>query len=407
MRHPATSMPHAVAPADEARQAPMATPRICFVGLHNLPVLSPQYGAHGIGGEQVQQTLLARALKRRGFDVSMVVADYGQRDGEPVDGIMLFKAHRLEGGIPVLRFIHPRFTGLWRALGRANADVYYVSIAGPHLGFVALFALLHGRRVVFRIASDADCDPARLLIRYARDRWLYAFGLRHTAVLLAQTDQQVLAMQEHYGLHSRVASMLVDPGGPWRPFEERDIDVLWVGNFLPLKRPHWILDLARRRPDLRVHVVGGAQPGHEGLFQAVADEARSMPNVCFHGRLPYQETNHLFDRARVFVNTSEIEGFPNGYLQAWRRGTPVVTFFDPDHVVVRQGLGAAVSSMNAMAAEAGRLARSPQDWLAAGARCRRFMDERHGEDAVLAPYVQSLAPWHVPTPHTPPPCMET
>ena len=86
MRHPATSMP-IVAPADEAWHTRLATPRICFVGLQNLPVLSVQYGAHGIGGEQVQQTLLARALKRRGFDVSMVVADYGQRDGEPVDGI--------------------------------------------------------------------------------------------------------------------------------------------------------------------------------------------------------------------------------------------------------------------------------------------------------------------------------
>ena len=60
-------------------------------------------------------------------------------------------------------------------------------------------------------------DPARLLIRYARDRWLYAFGLRHAAVLLAQTDQQVRAMQAHYALPSRVASMLVEPGGPWRP----------------------------------------------------------------------------------------------------------------------------------------------------------------------------------------------
>jgi len=386
---------------DDTQQARLTAPRICFVGLQNLPVLSPQYGAHGIGGEQVQQTLLARALKRRGFDVSMVVADYGQPDGKPVDGIMLFKAHRLEGGIPVLRFVHPRLTGLWRALARAQADVYYVSIAGPHVGIVALFAMLHGRRLVFRIASDADCDPARLLIRYARDRWLYAFGLRHAGVLLAQTDQQVRAMQEHYGRPSRVAAMLVEPGGPWRPFDRRDIDVLWVCNLLPLKRPRLLLELARRRPELRVHVVGGAQPGHERLFEQVAAEARSLPNVTFHGRLPYQHANELFDRARVFVNTSEIEGFPNGYLQAWRRGTPVVTFIDPDQVVARFGLGAAVSSMNAMAGEATRLARTPHDWLAAGARCIRFMDQHHGEDMALTPYVQSLAPGHVPAQHTP------
>jgi hypothetical protein len=38
--------------------------RICFVGLDNLPVLAPEYRSELIGGESVQQTLLARALAR-------------------------------------------------------------------------------------------------------------------------------------------------------------------------------------------------------------------------------------------------------------------------------------------------------------------------------------------------------
>jgi hypothetical protein len=369
-----------------------ASPRICFVGLQNLPVLSPAYGSHGIGGEQVQQTLLACALASRGFAVSMVVADYGQPDAQTVRGVELFKAYQLEAGVPVLRFVHPRLTRLWAALARADADVYYVSIAGPQVGIVALFALLHGRRLVFRIASDADCDPRRLLIRHARDRWLYAFGLRHAQVLLAQSVQQVQSMQAHYALQARLASMLVEPPGPWIPFEQRDIDVLWVGNMLPLKRPHWVLDLARRVPELRVHVVGGAQPGHQALWDDVAAEARGLANVRFHGRLPYHDVHQLFDRTRVFVNTSEVEGFPNGFLQAWQRGAPVVSFFDPDHVIAQGGLGAAVTSMDELVREATHLAHSADDWQAASARCRRYMADHHGEDQVLVPYLQSLAP---------------
>ena len=380
--------------ADRDGAQPLADPRICFVGLQNLPVLSERYRQHGIGGEQVQQTLLARAFARRGFQVSMVVADYGQADGEVIDDIRLFKAYRLEAGVPVLRFVHPRLTGLWSALARADADVFYVSITGPHLGIVALFALLHGRRVVFRIASDADCDPSRLLIRFARDRWLYAFGLRHADVLLSQTASQARALEHHYRLSSRLAAMLVDDPAAIRPFEARDIDVLWVGNLLPLKRPLAVLELARRLPGLRFELVGGEQPGHRDLYERVAAEAAALPNVVFHGRVPYGETVALFDRARVVASTSDTEGFPNTYLQAWRRGSPVVAFIDPDHVITRFGLGAAVGSLETMAAELERLATSRDAWETAFRRCRGYMDDHHGESRVLAPYLHALAPGH-------------
>ena len=82
--------------------------KICLVGLENLPVLAPEYREHTIGGESVQQTLLARALARRGHDVSMVVGDYGQPDGAQWAGVRVFRAYRAAAGLPVLRFIHPR-----------------------------------------------------------------------------------------------------------------------------------------------------------------------------------------------------------------------------------------------------------------------------------------------------------
>lgn len=376
------------APARSATRR--AHPRVCFVGLENLPVLSRAYDRHGIGGEQVQQTLLARALARRGWDVSMVVADYGQADCARVDGITLHKAHRLEGGVPVLRFLHPRLTGLWSALRRADADVYYLSCASMQLGVAAAFARLHGRRVVFRIASDADCEPDRLLIEHARDRWLYAWGLERADVVLAQSAHQARRMRANYGRDSRVASMLVDPAQRVSGFDARDIDVLWVANLRPLKRPALVLELARRLPGLRVHVVGGALPGHEALHDEVRAQARALPNVQFHGRVPYHETRDLYERARVFVSTSELEGFPNSYLQAWRCGTPSVAFFDPDGLVLSQGLGATVESLDGLVAHTRLLAIDAQTWQAAHVRCLRHMDAHHGDELVLQPYVEAL-----------------
>src|SRR3974377_839687 len=150
-----------------------ATIRICFVGLENLPVLAPEFEEHGTGGAQLQQTLLAKAFVRRGYPVSMVVGDYGQEDGASWSGVRTFKAYSASEGIPVVRFLHPRWTKLCAALQRAAADCYYVSCAGAQVGQVAMWAARNKRRMIFRVASDADCDPRRLLISYWRDRKLY------------------------------------------------------------------------------------------------------------------------------------------------------------------------------------------------------------------------------------------
>ena len=208
--------------------------KICFVGLENLPVLAPEFNQHGIGGEQVQHTLLARALAQRGHTVSMVVYDYGQDEGAVWNGVTTHKAYRQDAGIPVFRFIHPRWTGLWSALRRADADVYYISCAGMQLGLAALFCQRYQRKLVFRVAHDTDCEPEHLLIPYWRDRKLYEYGLRHTNGILVQSVTQQQAMLRNYGLHSEVAEMLVD--APEKSFS-RDIDVLWVNNLRQFKRP--------------------------------------------------------------------------------------------------------------------------------------------------------------------------
>lgn len=364
--------------------------KVCFVGLDNLPVISREHNRHGIGGEQVQHTLLARALARRGLQVSMVVADYGQPDGLEIDGVRLHRAHGLEEGVPVLRFVHPRLTGLWRGLTRADAEVYYVSTASAQLGIVAAFARRHGRRVVFRIAHDLDCDPQRLLIRLWRDRKLYEWGLQRADVVLAQSEQQRTALKTHYGLDSHVAAMLVEPAAQDLAFEARDVPVLWVNNLRPFKRPDLALALAARLPDLRLHMIGGPQSGHEDLFAATRRDSAALSNLLFHGRVAYHDVNDYYERARVFVNTSDSEGFPNSYLQAWRRGVPTVSFFDPDGLIRRFGLGHAASSLVDMASAVDRLVHRPDEWAAASRRCQQFMDERYGDETVLKPYLEAL-----------------
>ncbi len=359
--------------------------KICFLGLDNLPVLAPDYRQHAIGGESVQQTLLGRALARRGHEVGMVVGDYGQADGARWDGILVYKAFRPDAGLPVLRFLHPRWTGIWSALARADADLYYTSCAGMQVGLLAWFSRRHRKRFVFRAASDSDCDPAQLLVRYARDRWLYAQGLRSADAVLVQSAAQAAALQRNYGRRGRIAGMLVQAQPP---AGVRDIDVLWVGNIRRVKRPDRALELARRLPQFRIHMVGGPLPGEETLFDRVSRTASDLANLKFHGRLPCAEASALYSRARLLVNTSDVEGFPNSYLQAWASGVPVVSLIDPDDVIAHQGLGIAASSPGDIADAARHLLSDAAALSAASDRCRSYMAREYPEERVLAPYLE-------------------
>lgn len=364
-----------------------AAPHICFFGLANLPVLAPGFGEHGIGGEQVQHALLGKALVERGYRVSMVVGDYGQPDGAIWSGITTYKAFKPDEGIPVLRFVHPRWTRMWSALKRANADIYYASSAGMHIGLIALFCRMHGKKMVYRVAHDNDCNPeaVKVLVKYARDRFLYRLGVNRVDAVLVQSEQQKSALVKHYGLDSHIASMLVTPHAP-RTEVERDIDVLWVNNLRQFKRPDIVLKLAEAMPHLRFHMIGGEENGFADLYAEVKRRAARLPNLVYHDRVPYSEVNRFYERAKVFINTSDSEGFPNSFLQAWIRGAPVISFFDPDGVIRRNGLGLAVDSTEKMAEGIQRLVSDPAAREAIARDCIRYMQSHYDADVILAPY---------------------
>ena len=362
-------------------------PHICFVAPATWPVLAGDAAIPVVGGAEVQQKLLATALARRGYRVSMICLDYGQPEGVRVDGVRVYKMHKPDEGIPVLRFLHPRLTSLWRALKRVDADIYYQRSAAPQTGFIAAFCALHGKRSIYAGASDADFTRGgQEHIQYKRDRLIFEHGLRRVDRIIVQNPVQRERVLAHHGRESTLIANCYAP--PAQARADRAGYVLWVGALRAQKRPEIFLDLARRLPQHRFVMIGGGDRGRRG--EAYADSirmaARALPNVQFKGFLPYPEADRHFDGARVLVNTSPFEGFPNTFLQAWARGVPTVGFVDPGARRDGQAVNRIVRGIAQAGPEVELLMSDDLAWRDASQRVLAHFRECHSVDSVLDSY---------------------
>jgi glycosyltransferase involved in cell wall biosynthesis len=365
-------------------------PRICFVAPTTWPVLAGSTSIPVIGGAELQQSLVARSLAARGYEVSMISHDYGQPDGTVVDGIRIHNMHAPDEGMRVVRFVHPRLTSLWKAMKRADADIYYQRTSAVHTGYVAAFSRMHKRRSIHAAASDVDFIKGRQDIRFARDRWIYEYGVRNVHTLFAQNPNQQESLKKHYGREATLVPNCFEapPGAKGDPRGY----VLWVATLRASKRPELFIELARRMPRHTFVMVGGQDGGPRGLEYArgVREAAARLPNVQVRGFVPFAEADRLFDGARVVVNTSEYEGFPNTFLQGWSRGVPTVAFVDTRSRHEGEPVYEVARDFEHACASIGRLMSDDLAWERASRRVSAHFKSRHSVDAVVGLYETEL-----------------
>ncbi len=315
--------------------------KVCVVSLN----IASYFGVTGevrFGGAEVQAAFVARALRTAGDDVTLVVADLPAGAALPYPAENAFFS---PDGLPGLRFFHPRWSGVMAALERADADVYYQRNAGMITGLTAMFCRRRRRAFVYGAGSDGDFHPRDVSIPGARDRMLFRYGLRRSAGFVVQNEKQ-LASAKPLGLPVRLIPngvLPVEPAG-----DEARSAIVWIGSLWSLKRPDRLLDLARRLPEREFIVLGGDMPSEAAYSARIRAEAGKIPNLKMMGRRPHGEVETVLRRAALLVNTSETEGFPNAYLEAWSHGVPVVTFNDVDGIIRASGTGVVVESMDEM-----------------------------------------------------------
>lgn len=324
------------------------------------------------GGAELQIALLARELAARGIEVVIASGDTGQPDGIVHDGVKIRNAGKFQtGGIVDTAAALPKVA---RLLREERPDWVFL------LGWTTWLFLFHVLQPVFGFRLGFICGlDSEVNGEFRRENPVRGFffecAMRRCDVRFAMTgDQERLFARR--GMECGFYRNLILPRTA-PPAAEKTTDLLWVSRCQPIKRPHLFLDLVERLPEARCRMVCPNEDA--GLWESVRRRATGLANLEFIERVPYHEIQAVYDSAKIFVNTSEWEGWPNSFIQSGLGRTALLSLdVNPDRLFeeFRPGVFAA-GRFDGMVEGARHLLGHPAELAEAQAGAARFVAELH------------------------------
>jgi glycosyltransferase involved in cell wall biosynthesis len=335
------------------------------------------------GGAERYMWLQTRALVNAGWTATIgtwTALKPGQR--ESIDGVEFVGVERIYPVRAVERF-----------LAAERPDWCHWFGSNHMLGPAALLGKLKGVRTVFSAQFDDDVRPMKALPS-RRHLWpFYAAGLWASDCIFLQHGGQLAELPSSLRAKACVVPGIVQVPSAYVEHRARRPYVAWVGVLRQPKRPDLLIDIAQQCPGVEFVVCGGPS-GHRsppGYSEAIIKRFSSVPNIRYLGHVAPERAISVISGASLLLSTSDAEGFPSVFVEAWASGTPVVTLrIDPDGVIARQRLGAACDGVTAAANAIGHLVRSVDERQEMAARCREHVIRRHSAANAVAVVQEAL-----------------
>jgi glycosyltransferase involved in cell wall biosynthesis len=365
--------------------------RECFDVVFYAPWAAPLLGGSSFGGAtgggETQAVLLATAFARRGLRVAIVVMAGPDELPASVEGIRIIRQERRWSGGRLGRA--ELAIGALRAMASVETDFLIQMNAGPTTGVAALVARIRGARFIYMSVHVVDFEFGSLEPRNLNVK-LFEWGVRKASEVVVQDAGQARLCEERFGHEPVVINSIATRA---EPRTERPEAFLWVGRLQQWKRPDAYLELARAVPEAEFWMIVVPQESEPlETRRRVSAAARELPNLRLLEPRPREALGDLLNRAAAIVSTSDGEGMPNVFLEAWSRGVPALALsFDPDGMIARHGLGLwANGALPTLAEHARSLWHDRDDQAELAQRCLAYVRGEHGEEQVVERWIATF-----------------
>ena len=238
-------------------------------------------------------------------------------------------------GMPIIAFGGPnrgRFYRLalwlkvWKTLKQLNRECQLTGIVSFWLGECAFIGNRFARRYKLQHYCwllGQDARPGNNYVKLA--------GLKGDQ-LIALSDSLSKEFNTNYGIKPQhIIPPGIDPTMFGAPIPEKHIDIMGAGSLIPLKQYHLFVDIVKKLtlsfPSLKTAICGKG-PEMENLKRQIKNNGLEK-NIKIKGELPQRDVLALMQRSKIFLHTSNYEGFGVVLTEALYAGARVVSFVKP------------------------------------------------------------------------------
>ncbi len=216
---------------------------------------------------------------------------------------------------------------IWKTLKNIRRQHTVIGLFSFWCGECAFIGRYFGKRYSIKHYSwicGQDARKTNKWIRFIRPR-----GQQLAAISFSIVNE----FYKNHGIKpAHIIPNAIEPGSFPPPLsQERDIDILGAGSLIPLKQYDLFTDIVasvqKAFPDIKAFHCGVGEEKEK--ISAQIKSLRLENNFRLLGSTPHEELLQLMQRTKVFLHTSNYEGFSTVCLEALYAGAHVVSFVYP------------------------------------------------------------------------------
>jgi glycosyltransferase involved in cell wall biosynthesis len=259
---------------------------------------------------------------------------------------------------------------------------------------LAYYCVKNNKKYVMSAGSDHDFEAARHTNSntdmYGSFIALMKYTIKNAHMIIAQNRHQADLAKNIFGREAIVIPNPVDL--TLRCERDKDANtILWVGKSDDrIKLPDLFLDLVAKRPQYHFEMIMNI--AIDSVHKQILERGKNYPNLKMITFIPYEQIEKHYAGARLLVNTSLFEGFPNTFLQAAKYGVPIVSLqVNPNEMISQHGCGLLCNGdFDLLVENVSRLMTDQTCYSKMASACTDYVSKHHEKSVVARRYHDAI-----------------